>query len=157
MQTTRQIALPFAEKDEVSVTRTRKILGVSNKAVFYLIAHKQITAFRRGHLGNFFVSYPSLVAYCDRLRVKYEIPDLRPKREGIFGRYRDHELLPFPLEETITVETVADVLRYSVQRARMLCEEGRFLSYKLHEQASWRISRPSFESFVDAINKQVAS
>ncbi len=152
-----QFALPFAERDEVSVRRTMKIFGVSRSVVLFLIEKKLIRAFRKHETGNYFISYQSIVEYCDKLREKYHIEDTRPKRGGIFGRYRDEELMPFSLaEDTMTIAEVADVLRYAEQTVRHLCEEGKLLSYKVHDDGLWRISKRSLQQLCERMRSMAS-
>jgi excisionase family DNA binding protein len=152
-----QFALPFAEKDEVSVTRVCKILGVTRLMVVALCEAKEIKGTRRHPTGNHFISYKSLIEYTDRLRVRYAIEDTRPKRDGIFGRYRDDEILPFSLaHDTMTVPEVAELLRYSQQKVRILCEEGVITSYKLLPDGFWRISKKSVAALFEQMYKQLA-
>ena len=144
----RQFVMPFAERDEVETSRVMRILGVSRKEVLMMLKAGDLEFMRRQPRGYCYISYASLVRYCDALRVKYAIGDNRPKRDGIFGRHKDVDLLPFPLTDTMGVGDVARVLNCTERNVREMCEAGVLLSYKLEDGLRWRISMRSFHEYI---------
>lgn len=145
-----QLLLPFAEKEYIDVPRAARILGVSDTTVVTEI-------YRRGLIAMIDyaprkrkrVLYQSVVEFCDSLRVLYAIKDRRPPLDNPVLRYRDEDLLPFPLRDTIGVVQLPRYLGYgSVSPVRLLLEEGRFEAYQLYRGSPWRISRKSVLEYV---------
>jgi hypothetical protein len=151
VQTRVQLLLPFAEREYVDTARAAKILGVSRGTVARMAAsgYIQMIEFRARAWHR--VRYQSIVDWCDKLRAQYGILDLRPPLPSPLLRYRDAELLPFPLADTLYLRHIIEPLGYShKQSAARLCEEGRLLSYRLHPAAAWRIHAPSFQQYLAA-------
>ena len=95
----------FAEKEYVDVRRTARIFGVALSAVYrmmqkgYRDGRPAIKLVSYRHQARKRVLYSSIVAFCDFLRAEYAIEDRRPKLAHTGLRYRDEDLLPFPLTE----------------------------------------------------------
>lgn len=153
----RQFVMPFAEKDEVETSRVMRILGVSRKEVLMMLRAGDLEYMRKQPRGYCYISYASLVRYCDQLREKYAIDDHRPKRDGVFGRHKDVDLLPFPLSDTMSVADVARVLNITEQHVRNMCESGTLVSYKLEDGLRWRISMRSFHEYLARLTSRKSS
>jgi excisionase family DNA binding protein len=96
--------------------------------------------------------YSSIVRLCDQIRVKYNIPDRRPKLSNPILRHRDEDLLPFPWSDTMdTTEALTYIGYESRKTVYNLIEEGRFEAYRLVGEMDWRISRSSFAAFLAAL------
>jgi hypothetical protein len=150
-----QLILPFAEKEYVNVPRTSRILGVGVSTVYRLAelqdkggrALLTLVGYRRQARKR--VLYSSIVRFCDSLRTRYGIEDRRPKLDNPMFRYRDEDLLPFPLSDTIGSAEALAALGYEDRRPLVcLIEEGRFDAYQLVRESAWRISRSSFKAFL---------
>jgi hypothetical protein len=100
------------------------------------------------------VTYDSIVHLCDKLRVQYHIRDRRPKLAA-GRRWRDVDLLPFPISDTVTVKDVATGLDVPISLAYKLTEEGTFESYKLFGSSTWRISKTSLYRYRDHLRAKL--
>lgn len=144
-----QLILPFAQRDYIDMNHACRILGASWTTLTLL--HKQgeihiidyrARAWKRVH-------YRSLVAFCDRLRARYLIPDRKPQLEAEFLRYRDEDVLPFPLRDTISMATALSALGYSRQSSvESLIDMGKIEAYKLLKGGHWRISASSLQKYL---------
>jgi len=144
-----QMLLPFAEREYVDMPRACRILGASWTAVVGMAAsgYLRLVDYRRN--GHKRVHYATLVEHCNRLREEYAIPDRRPALACELLRYRDEDILPFALRDTIGIADAAPMLGYLAKwTATRLCEEGRFESYRLHPCAPWRISLSSLRLYI---------
>jgi len=94
------------------------------------------------------VHYLSVVRLCDHIRVAHDLPDRRPQLHGASLRHRDEDLLPFPLRETIAVETALKISGLAkLEQLLLLIEQRCFEAYRLTPDAPWRISRPSLLAY----------
>lgn len=152
-----KLALPFQRSSEIDVERTRRILGVSNRTVHRMLENGLIRAYRAPDTKNaaWRIEYSSVVEYCDKLRVRYCISDQRAGLNGSRKRYRDHELLPFPLSETIYLADVQERLECSDQAVVHLIQTGSLVGYQvLFEQrgSPWRIYAPSLDRYIASLH-----
>jgi hypothetical protein len=154
----RQILLPFAEKEWISMDRTARILGINVASAYRLRSMRDahgrplldVIDYGAGRRQR--VLYASVVRYCDSLRDLYCIPDRRPRLAGSLFRHRDEDLLPFPLSDTIDVTRALACVGYeSEEGVYGLIEEGAFEAYRILPVAGspWRISRSSFAAWLD--------
>lgn len=153
-----QILLPFAEKEWISVPRACSILSVA-PTTFYRLRKlrgpdgKPLLETLDMGRGMHRVKYASLVAFCDRIRERYAIPDRRPKLDHPMFRHRDEDLLPFPARDIMGTTEALTYLPF-VNDAAVLSriEEGCFEAYRLADAPlwRWRISRPSFAAWLSA-------
>ncbi len=144
-----QLLLPFAEKEYISPKRAASILGVSYVTLFDLHTAERIEMIDYAKFKHKRVRYASIVAFCDRLREHYGIADRRPALPSPIFRYRDEDLLPFPLTDTLTVKEAMLILGYdSPFPVRQMIEQGLFEGYKISASSPWRISRISLASFL---------
>jgi hypothetical protein len=146
----------FAEKEDVDVGRATRIFGVGRSTIYrmaqpnYRAGQSAIKLVAYHHRMKKRVLYSSIVAFCNFLRAEYGIEDRRPKLDHPMFRYRDEDLLPFPLSDTIYSAEVLAALGYSDHRPMVhLIEEGHFEAYQLNREGPWRISRTSFKHFLD--------
>jgi hypothetical protein len=137
----------FAEKEYIDSGRACKILGVSPSTLTRLAQMGFIqwmsysSSWKR-------VNYHSIVAYCDHLRRLHHIPDRRPPL-GRGMRYRDADLLPFPLADTVSMQkTIRALGCESTKFVVARIEEGRFEAYQVVPMGSWRISYTSLQHFI---------
>jgi hypothetical protein len=146
----------FAEKAWIDTRRAARIFGVSLNTVYRMAepdyrngrAALALVSCRRG--VRKYVLYSSIIAFCDFLRAEYCIEDRRPKLIGPMTRHRDEDLLPFPSTDAIYLAEVMAALGYRDERAILrLVEERRFDGYQLTCGGVWRISRISFERFLN--------
>ena len=102
-----QLLLPFAEREYVDMPRACRILGASWTAVVGMAAsgYLRLVDYRRN--GHKRVHYATLVEHCNRLREEYAIPDRRPALACELLRYRDEDILPFALRDTIGIAAPA--------------------------------------------------
>jgi excisionase family DNA binding protein len=149
---TSQLLLPFAEREYIDVKRAARILGVSHSSVLALYASQQIEMIDYAKRKRKRVRYQSIVDLCDRLRVRHSIKDRRPPLPAVFFRHKDVDILPFPLEDTLSVEQVMEILGYSSPTpVYLMIEEGRFESYQLSSRNPWRISRSSLAGYLHTV------
>ena len=130
---------PFAEKDYVDMHRAVHILGVSPVTVTRMAASNLIDRLHHGKRTHKLFRYQSIVDFCSRLREQHRIADRRPELSAAYLRYRDEDLLPFPLGDTISAAEAMKVLRCPSFRAFVrLIEEGHFEAYQLIANAPGR-------------------
>ena len=146
----------FAEREYVDMERACHILGASWSMVNRMAASGYLILVDFRRRGRKRVNYASIIEHCDRLRQEYAIPDRRSPLSSELRRYRDDDILPFPLRDTIGATDAAPMLGYQVKwSALKLCEEGRFEAYRLHPGAPWRISLPSLQKYLEEITKGI--
>lgn len=149
-----QLLLPFAEREYVDVKRAAKILGISERTVLDFCTpvegiKPRLEAISYAAHKRKRIRYQSIVDFCEALRTRYGIADRRPLLASSLFRHRDADLLPFPLEDTIDVKAVMEILGYaSLTPIYMMIEEGRFEAYQLANLHPWRISRISLAAFI---------
>ena len=144
-----QLLLPFAEREYVDMPRACRILGTSATTVVRMAAsgYLQLIEYRERAWKK--IRYRSIVEHCDRLRVEYAIPDTRPALANELLRHKDEDILPFPMRDTIYIRDIVEPLGFACkQPATKIVEEGRFLAYRLHPGAAWRIHAPSFREYL---------
>ncbi|MDR3723303.1 MAG: helix-turn-helix domain-containing protein [Terracidiphilus sp.] len=147
-----QMMLPFAEKEYVDIKRAARIFGVSTPTVHKLRDAGLIQMINPVKHRRIRVRYQSIVDLCDKLRARYCIADRRPALDGPFLRHRDADLLPFPLTDSISVESAMQIMGYSSETpVYLMLEEGRFEAYRLLPKMPWRISRVSLGSYLQRI------
>lgn len=150
-----QLLLPFAEKEYVDVRRAGRILGLSPRAVLELHECGQIAIIDYAKRKWKRVNYKSIVDLCDHLRQQFAIPDRRPPLSAAYLRYRDEDLLPFPITDTMDVSSVMEVLGYnSPVPIYLMIEEGRFESYRLSPRSPWRISATSLAAYLEGVHSR---
>jgi hypothetical protein len=142
-------ALPLPDKLAIDLSRVGRILACNKNVATHLVRAKYLAAYRIG-TSPWLVEYQSVVDLCDGLRVRYGIRDRRqPKQRN--GRWRDDDLLPFPIRDTITVEAVAAALERSQYSVIKLLEAGAFDAYKLPTSRNWRISQTAFSKYIQRL------
>ena len=143
-----QFAMPFRDYEMIDVARAEKILGASKNAVIRLIKAGHLAAMQRGgERGHWSVRYWSVVEYCDFLRKKHGIPDRRRELAHSGARWRDDELLPFALTDTLNVPLAMRVMDIPKRTLHQKLEDGTIESYQLMDGWDWRISRTSLKAF----------
>lgn len=148
-----QLLLPFAEKDYVDMKHAARILGVHRSTVLRLTHAGLLDMVRYHDLGWPRVRYRSIVEFCDNLRSQFKIPDRRPVLAPAL-RYKDEDVLPFPLGITMGTYEALSAMGSANDRVMVpLIEEGRFEAYRLAWNAPWRISRPSFAAYLESAHK----
>jgi hypothetical protein len=153
-----QMLLPFAEREYVSVKRAASILGVSHRVVLEMYDAGFIEMVDYAFAKRKRVRYKSLVDLCDQLREKFGIKDRRPRLDAPYLRYRDADVLPFPMSDTIYAKEACDVLGYgSVRSVHNMIEEGHFEAYHFTSNSPWRISRSSLYAFISAAQERSAA
>jgi hypothetical protein len=151
-----KLALPVQSAMEIDVQRLRRILGVSDKTVHRMLESGSIRGYRVPHTQNasWRIEYTSVVEFCDQLRIRFCIADRRAGLGGIRKRYRDSELLPFPLDETIYSPQVEDQLGCSSQAVVHLIETGKLVGYQLvpdKRGSRWRIHALSLDRYIASL------
>ena len=142
--------MPLAEREYVSMRRAMSILGVSEATLSRLVADGAVQWFNLGKATWKRVRYQSLIEFCDQLRQQHKIESRRPPLGAPYLRYRDEDLLPFPLSDTIPSDQACAALGYiKTPSVVLLIEEGRFDAYQLGERSPWRISRSSLLGFIN--------
>jgi hypothetical protein len=151
-----KLELPFQRTQEISSERTAAILGVSMMTVLRMLDKKLLRAYRASKQRSpWRIEYASVVEYCDRLRVQYCISDKRVGLGGSRRRYRDRELLPFPLDQTIDIAEVRERLQCTHNVAVHLIESGSLVGYQvLFERpgSAWRIHAPSLDRYLASLH-----
>jgi excisionase family DNA binding protein len=151
-----KLELPFQRTQEIDTERAASILGVSKKTLRRILEKQLIRAYRTGdHKAPWRIEYSAVVEYCDKLRVQYCISDKRVGLSASRRRYRDHELLPFPLDQTIYVAEVRERLKCSHEVVVHLIESGSLVGYQLlfEQQGSpWRIHEPSLDRYIASLH-----
>ncbi len=147
--------LPIAPNLVVDIKRAAEILDVSEPTILKLrqlgcIDGYQLTGTRRWN-----IAYQSIVDFCDRLRIEHALHDRRAKL--LPGRrWTDKEILPFPKEDTVSVEDAMRGLDQAKDATLKLIEEGAFEAYRLHPNSSWRISKTSLFAYRDRLKEQLS-
>ena len=153
---TPKLALPFQRSNEIDVRRAQRILGVAKNTLSKMLERHLIRGYRHpGASAPWHIEYDSIVEYCDQLRVLHCISDQRAGLTGGRRRYRDHELLPFPLAQTIPISEVRSRLDCSRDSALHLIEMGAIVGYQiLFEQfgCPWRIYGPSLDRYIESLH-----
>lgn len=147
-----QLLLPFVERDYIDMRHACRILGAPWTMVYRLHQKGEIHVIDYRHRAWKRVHYRSIVDYCDRLRKAFCIPDRKPALSAEFLRYRDEDILPFPIADTISMMdalTALGLTRHSSVEA--LIDEGQIEGYTLMEGAKWRISRKSLLFYLERI------
>lgn len=152
-----KLGLPFQRSKEVSIERVAKILHVSKMTVRRMLHRQLIRAYPlHESRAQWRIEYDAVVEYCDQLRVHNAISDKRILRPGS-RRYRDEDLLPFPLSETISVAEVEKRLDCSQRLVIDLIESGVIVAYQILIDARgcpWRIHGPSFERHMASLHER---
>lgn len=139
----------FPDKEYVDVARACSILGVKWLTVVRLAQSGFLEMIDYRYHSWKKIRYQSIVDFCDELRRVYRIPDRRPKLSAPYLRYRDEDLLPFPMSITMFADEALAALGVANRRVLpLLVEEGRFEAYRLVVGSPWRISRPSFAEYL---------
>jgi hypothetical protein len=150
-----QLLLPFAEKEYIDLGRAAHILGTTKWTVMLLFQRKLIEMIDYAPGKRKRVHYRSIADFCDELRRRHAIEDRRPKLDHPIFRHADADLLPFPLEDTISIEHAAEILGYSsVWPVRLMIEEGRFEAYQLFRGSPWRVSKLSLAAYLQRVHQQ---
>ena len=137
------------EKEYVESRRARRILGVSPHTLKRLATMGFILWMYYGVSWKR-VNYQSIVDYCDHLRQQHKIADRRPPL-GRGMRYRDVDLLPFPLADTVSGKEAARAMGYEkVDSVVSRIEAGCFEAYQTMPGGNWRVSRSSLQRFIEA-------
>ena len=145
--------LPFAQRECIDASRAMGILGVSYTTLARIALSGLIDWYDHGKTSPKSIRYQSLVDFCDGIRKQHRIPDRRPPLEGGL-RYRDEDILPFPLRETVSAPFAADAMGFiRITAVVRLIEEGRFEAYQLVPRARWRISRLSLLAYMDGLRR----
>lgn len=155
-----KLALPFQRSEEVDVPRVARILGVSKRTVRRMCHANLLRAYRTGDIAYLRIEYTSVVEYCDRLCIENHIPNRRGALTGARRRFRDSEILPFPLSETIGVPECSRRLGLSKAATIHLIEEGLLVAYQLLIDTTgcpWRVHAPSFERYLASLHERAAT
>lgn len=150
--------LPAADNKFVDINRVCSILGVTAPTVVRLLENGHLRGYRLRDSAPWLIEYESVVEHCDHLRVEYHIADRRVSRtRRPDGRWRDADLLPFQIADTVYTQDVMTGLNLPRIGAIRLCEEGRFECYRLMPIAGvpWRISKTSLFDYCDRLKAQL--
>jgi hypothetical protein len=147
--------LPLPAKACIDTRRAAAILQVTTNTVQKLLRKGLITGFRVCGSNTWSIEYDSVVEFCNRLRVEFHIRDRRPAKLTS-GRWRDADLLPFPIADTVTVQDAMRGLSANCVIVHRLCEEGKLESYRFYGHAPWRISKASLFAYADQLKLQVS-
>ena len=132
--------------------RACRILGVNYRTLMRLAASGCIEWFEDGKRSWKRVRYNSIVDLCDRLRNDYDIADRRPILPPPHLRHRDEDLLPFPLQDTMSAPEVLRVLGFAKTPSLVgLIEKGCFEAYQVVPESPWRVSRSSLTAWWERI------
>jgi len=147
-----QLALPFADYELISSMRAQRILGVGPTVMHRLLTHRPVLfdSLQRGPHGRHLIRYWSLVAYLDRVRDRHGIPDRRPPLMHPGARYRDVDLLPFPLTDTVDTIAAGEVMMLGTRNVLDRIESGAIEAYRLEGNGRWRISRRSLAAYIQS-------
>lgn len=155
---TPKLTLPVQTVGEIDMRRLCRILGITIRTAQRMMEKGILRGYRVPHVGNAWrIDYGSVVEFCDRLRVRYCISDSRARLEGIRRRYRDSELLPFPIAETIGAHEVKEALDCAIHTIAHLVESGYIIGYQLFPEkrgSLWRIHKPSLERYLASLRPQ---
>ena len=146
-------ALPLSDRGTIDIKRLSRILGCSGSVATHLLRKQRIAAYRLGDRHPWVIDYNSVVAFCDALCLRYLIP-VRRRTRTLMGRYRDVDLLPFPMSDTMSVADAEKALSRSKFIIHSLIQTGSLMAYRLDEESSWRISRPSFIAYVQTLKSR---
>jgi hypothetical protein len=152
--TARAIEKPDTVSDEefIRMPRACRILDASWTLVNRLIEYGHLEQVDPIPQGWKKLRYQSIVEHCDRLRKEYAIRDRRPRLSSPKMRYKDEDLLPFPLCDTIKFRDVQQVLGFSsIAPVLKILNAGLFECYRLHPASPWRISKTSFVAYLEKI------
>jgi hypothetical protein len=139
--------LPIPENKVIDADRAAGILNVSRTTIWDLLDEKLLRGYQLGRSQPWNILYDSVVELCDDLRLRFHIADRRKRKLKPGQRWRDDELLPFPAEDTISLNEAAVGLGSQRKIVLHLIEEGKFDAYQLYERGSWRISKSSLFAF----------
>lgn len=158
--TSPKLALPFQRTEEVDTVRVSRIFGVAKSTVRRMCERKLLRAYTMsGARGHWRIEYASVVEYCDELRVRHHISERRALLSGARRRYRDSDLLPFPLAETIYVPDICTRVGLATTAAIHLIEEGALVGYQLlidTPGCPWRIHAPSLDRYLASCHAMAA-
>jgi hypothetical protein len=150
-----KLELPFQKSSEIDVKRAQRILGITKRSIHRMLQDKRLSGYRAVDKNSspWRIEYSSVVAYCDKLRMIYAISDRRVGRKP-GARCRDHELLPFPLSETIGAAEVRKRLDCSHAAVLHLIDTGSLVGYQVVETTGspWRIHAPSLEAYIRSLH-----
>lgn len=139
----------------INMQRTCAILGVGWETASRLARAGHIELVEHRGRAWKLIRYQSLVRFCNRMRDEYHVLDRRPPLASSEIEYRDEDLLPFPLADTIYSEEVIVALGVSKNVLSHLIDERRFEAYRLAfprgratKGSPWRISRSSFREYL---------
>jgi hypothetical protein len=148
--------LPAPAKQFVDVERAADIFGVSKQVILEMMHSDILSGYQISPNMRWNIEYSSIVEFCDRLRVEYCIRDRRPKL--VPGRrWRDADLLPFPITDTVSIKEVTTGLDVTKEIALNLTEEGAFEAYRIFKGSPWRISKTSLFTFRDRKRAELAA
>jgi hypothetical protein len=153
--------LPVQQAQTIDVGRAAKILAVVPRTVVDLIERDVIPHFRVHERQNWSIPYDGIVALCDRLRAEFMIRDRRPRLAPGARRWRDEDLLPFPVSDTLSAGEVAvgfDVRKEKILQLitdRAAGELGVFEAYRLSSVSPWRISRISVCKYAEELRRKL--
>ena len=72
-------------------------------------------------------------------------------------RYRDEDLLPFPLHDTVTAQEAARALGFEgLHPVVNRIESGCFEAYQIMPGSNWRVSRSSLMAFIKGLGTSVS-
>ena len=151
-----KLDLPFPQTASIDQERAARILDASRRTVRRLCERELLKHYRIGgrNVGSLRIEYWSLVTYCDELRMKAGV---RPRAALAKNtRPKDRDILPFPTDETVTVDFVTDKLDCGRQLVLDMIEEGKLTAYRLIDEpnASWRIWVRSLERYIESLHRQ---
>ena len=139
--------LPAPANLFIDAQRAADILDVSRNRVLAMRKSGVLRGYQLNQSKQWNILYESLVELCDGLRIKHSIADRRTRTLKPGQRWRDAEILPFPKDDTVTVEDAMRGLGTHRRMIEHLIEEGQFEAYQLYPCASWRISKTSLFAF----------
>ena len=152
--------LPLPVKQQVDMRRACAILDVTPFMTITLRKRGLIRGYRADGSSNKYTfllfDYESIVAFCDKLRRQFLIPDRRPHLAP-GRRWRDVDLLPFPKHETCPIEDLMTGLDVSYYHAVKRIEEGAVEAYRLYNGSPWRIHKPSLFRLADRMKQDLES
>ena len=148
---------PTPANQVIDTRRAGRILAIDECTVLKMLRLRLLCGYQlEGGNEPWQITYASVVDLCDRLRVDFAIKDRRPSaRSGV--RWRDEDLLPFPMNDTVTVQDVVTGLDISKRKALHLIESGRFESYRLMHGSNWRVSKTSLYHYAERLKMQLAA
>jgi|SRR6185437_573286 len=157
---TPRLELPIQRSQEIDLARAMNIYGCDRETVRrMLLAGILRGAYQIPGSTRWRIPYNSVVEHCDLLRLHYRISDTAIKRPHR-GRLKDRDLLPFPLDETITFADAINVLDCSQRAIFHMLDEGVLVGYQLlpnTNRSRWRIWRPSLERALDNLRRKIAA